>query len=126
MANAMNSFTNSIVFMDSVKNPITAPKVSEAVRVKGLKDITVEVSGVESALIVVEGTVNTLSSDGTILRDEDCAWTTLGVISAENYKFDNCIKENGIYFVGVSGCTKIRVQVVEITGLATIVAAGVE
>lgn len=122
MAN-LNLNIQVVPFFDSVKNPITSDDTSKGFWANGYDNLAVEVSGTGSGTIVVQGCINTVDASGKQLDDQDISWTDLSMLSATNYSQKATITENGIYYVGVSGISRVRVQATDVSGSLTIVGA---
>ena len=122
MANS-NLNIQIVPFFDSVKNPLAADDTSKGYWVNGYDNLAVEVSGTGSGTIVVQGCVNTLNADDQQMEDQDINWTDLSMLSATNYSQKATITENGIYYVGVSGISRVRIQATGVSGTLTIVGA---
>lgn len=122
MANS-NLNIQIVPFFDSVKNPLAADGTSKGYWVNGYDNLAVEVSGTGSGAIVVQGCINTLDADDQQMDDQDINWTDLSMLSATNYSQKATITENGIYYVGVSGISRVRIQATGVSGTLTIVGA---
>ena len=83
--------------------------------------LTLEVSGAESVSLRVQGCVNIEDSRRVPLDDEDLTWFDLATINAGDFSVTSIITANGIYSIGISGTTKIRVVVDSVSGSATVV-----
>lgn len=110
-------------FFDSVKNPLSENRTSDSFKNNGYDNMTLEISGTGSGTIVVQGCVNTLDANGNQKADADCSWVNLAALSASNLQKIESITEKGIYFIGVGGISRIRVNVTNISGTITIVGA---
>ena len=121
----MNNYEPFIIFCDSIKNPVTNPVVSNGLDIGVLSDISIEVKNAESINIVVEGCGCTVDSEDKILSDAECVWTPLACLSASNFIMSQIITSNGIFFVNVGGCNRLRIRVTNISGQATITGMGV-
>ncbi len=109
-------------FFDSVKDPVRKTGVSDSLILNHLYSaVSVEVSGITSGDIAVEGCINSLNSDGTVKTDEECSWSKLSLIDLNGMKTIDNITANGIYAVGVDGMSRVRVVINSVSGAATIV-----
>ena len=120
MANA-NLNIRVIPFFDSVKNPLTQNGISSAFYNTGYDNLTLEISGEGSANVQVEACVNTLDAEGNQLPDNQCSWTPLSTLSAKDYAKSSAISANGIYFIGISAMSRIRINATNVSGAVTIV-----
>jgi hypothetical protein len=122
MANS-NLNIQIVPFFDSVKSPLASDGVSKGYWVNGYDNLAVEVSGTGSGTIVVQGCINTVNADGQQLEDQDISWTDLSMLSATNYSQKATITENGIYYVAISGVSRLRIEATGVSGTLTIVGA---
>lgn len=122
MAN-FNLNSHVVPFFDSVKTPLTEAKASDSAWNNGYDNLSIEISGEGSATIVVQGCVNTVDANGQQLDDASVQWTDLGMISAKDYSSKTELTEKGIYFVGIVGISRIRVNATSVSGSVTIVGA---
>lgn len=122
MAN-FNLNSHIVPFFDSVKTPLTEAKASDSVWNNGYDNLSIEISGEGSATLVVQGCVNTVDANGQQLDDASVQWTDLGMISAKDYSSKTQLTEKGIYFVGIVGISRVRVNATSVSGSVTIVGA---
>ncbi len=109
-------------FFNSVKNPVGKAGTSDALILSYLySSMNIEVSGVTSGDISVEGCINTLNPDGSVKTDEECSWSKLSLIDLNGMKTIDSIPGDGIYALGVDGMSRVRVVINSISGSATIV-----
>lgn len=120
MANS-NLNTKIIPFFDSVKNPLTEAAVSKSFFNLGFDNFALEISGSGTATLTIEGCINTVNAQGEQMDDDDCTWTPLSTLSAKDYAKSSAISNKGIYYVGISGLSRIRVNVTSVTGSVIIV-----
>lgn len=107
-------------FFNSVKQPLTAPRISNSYWNNGFDTLSVEITGTKDITLTVQGCINTLDEDVRPKKDTECEWTDLAVISAADYSMTTEISGKGIYFVGITGCSRIRLNVTSVSGKATI------
>src|SRR5574344_87045 len=109
-------------FFDSVKNPVSTVGTSNACFNAGFDTLVLEVSDATTISAKVLGCVNQVNGDGVSLDDDDCAYSYLSIMDV-NYDFVDSITDNGIYYVAINGCSRIKVELTTITGAAHIVGA---
>lgn len=109
-------------FFGSVKNPVTAPGVSGACFNNGFDLLVLEVSGATTIEAVVEGCINNIDADGNQLDEADCVYTELTIMDI-GYNIVEKIEDNGIYYIGINGCSRVRVNATALTGSVKIVGA---
>ena len=78
--------------------------------------LSLEVSNATAISLKVQGCINV---EG--IEDANLSWTDLAVINNGDYSVSSNIAANGIYSVGISGLTKIRVVITSITGDVTVI-----
>lgn len=122
MAN-LNLNVQIFPFFDSVKNPLDSSKTSDSFKNPGYDNLSLELSGTGSAVLAIEGCINTQDENGMALEDTDCSWSPLAILSAKNYSQAQSVSGNGIYFIGVSGISRIRVVASSVSGEVTVVGA---
>ena len=122
MAN-YNLNVHTVPFFDSVKEPLTEAGESKSVWNNGYDNLAIELSGTGSAALSIQGCVNTVNAQGEQLEDADCSWTSLSVLKASDYSQVQQIEANGIYYVGITGISRIRVKATNVSGQVTIVGA---
>lgn len=122
MAN-FNLNTHIVPFFDSVKEPLTETKISDSVWNNGYDNLSLEISGEGTATIIVQGCVNTVDAKGQQLSDDKIQWTDLSMLSAKDYSQKPLLLENGIYYVGIIGISRIRINATDVSGNKTIVGA---
>ena len=122
MAN-FNLNVHIVPFFDSVKNPLEETGESKSVWNNGYDNVAIELSGEGSATLVVQGCVNTINDKDEQLSDEDCSWSDLSTLNAKNYSQVEQIVNKGIYYVGITGISRIRVKATSVSGKVTIVGA---
>lgn len=122
MAN-FNLNVHIVPFFDSVKNPLEEIGESKSVWNNGYDNVAIELSGEGSATLVVQGCVNTINDKDEQLSDEDCSWSNLSTLNAKNYSQVEQIVDKGIYYVGITGISRIRVKATSVSGKVTIVGA---
>ena len=115
MAN-LNLNVQIFPFFDSVKNPITSAGTSTSFNNSGYDRLTLELSGLGSGKIEVQGCVNTLNANGEPMSDSDCTWTTTQILSISDYEMKNKAEANGIYQVTITGFSRIRVKATDVSG----------
>lgn len=122
MAN-FNLNTHIVPFFDSVKEPLTEAKISDSVWNNGYDNLSLEISGDGTATVTVQGCVNTVDAEGQQLPDSELQWTDLSMLSAKDYSQKPVLSENGIYYVGIIGISRIRINATEVSGNKIIVGA---
>lgn len=122
MAN-FNLIRTIVPFFDSVKTPLTEDKASDSIWNNGYDNLSLEISGNGSATIVVQGCVNTVDANGKQLNDNEITWTNLSMLDAKDYSQKAELTENGIYYVGIIGISRIRVNATDVSGELVIVGA---
>lgn len=110
-------------FFDSVRTPLEADATSDGCRNSGYDNLTLEIGGEGTANVTVEGCVNTQNAKNIDLEDSECNWYPLAALSAQDYSKSSAISAKGIYFVGVSGVSRIRVKATSVSGKVQIVGA---
>ena len=81
--------------------------------------LTLEVSGTDGIALRVQGCVNIEDSRRNPLSDSELTWFDLAVIDAGDFSVSKSITKNGIYSIGISGTTKIRVVADSVSGSLT-------
>lgn len=109
-------------FYDSVKNPITQSGISSPCYNAGYDTLILEISGADSISATVEGCVNSIDSNSNSLEESDCPYTSLSIMDKE-YNFIDSITSDGIYYIAINGCSRVRINTASITGSARIVGA---
>ena len=122
MAN-FNLNTHIVPFFDSVKEPLTEDKASDSMWNNGYDNLSLEISGEGSATVVVQGCINTVDAKGQQLEDDQLQWTNLSMLDAKDYSQKTSLTEKGIYYVGIVGVSRIRVNATSVSGNVTIVGA---
>ncbi len=122
MAN-FNLNTHIVPFFDSVKEPLTEAKASDSMWNNGYDNLSLEISGEGSATVVVQGCINTVDAKGQQLEDDQLQWTNLSMLDAKDYSQKTSLTEKGIYYVGIVGVSRIRVNATSVSGNVTIVGA---
>ena len=122
MAN-FNLNTHIVPFFDSVKEPLTEAKASDSMWNNGYDNLSLEISGEGSATVVVQGCINTVDAKGQQLEDDQLQWTDLSMLDAKDYSQKTSLTEKGIYYVGIVGVSRIRVNATSVSGNVTIVGA---
>lgn len=120
MAN-FNLNVTTFPFFDSVKHPLAESGISKSYWNNGYDNLTFEISGEGSGNIVVEGCVNTVNENGEQLADDELTWVPLSMLNASDYTQNAILTKKGIYFVGVLGISRVRVNATNVTGNLTLV-----
>ena len=121
----MNNYKPFIIFFDSINNPISTPIVGEGLDTSSLSDMSIEIKNATKINMIVEGCGCIFDGNNNKLADTDCVWTPLAVVNATTFNVSQSITNNGIYLINLGGCRKIRVNVTEVTGKATVTGMGV-
>lgn len=122
MAN-FNLNVHIVPFFDSVKEPLTEAKASDSIWNNGYDNLSLEISGEGSTTVVVQGCINTVDAKGQQLADDQLQWTNLSMLDARDYSQKTSLTEKGIYYVGIVGVSRIRVNATSVSGNVTIVGA---
>jgi len=108
-----------VPLFNSNKTPVTVAGTSESVYNTGYSTFTLEVAG--TAVGRVEGCINIANADGSPKADNECSWTTLGIINMQSYAFSQGFTQGGKYAIGINGMARIRVVLTSVTGSVTLV-----
>lgn len=107
-----------IPFFDSVKTPVSSSGISpSAWNVSGYKNLSLQFSGSATAFSAeVEATINTIDGNGVNLTDAQCVWAPLTVVGLNGFGTSVNIASAGLYAVGVSGLSRVRVNLASVSG----------
>ena len=83
--------------------------------------LTLEVSGATAISLKVQGCINVEDGDKKPIPEEDLEWTDMALINAGDFSVSSSASANGVYSVGISGLTKIRVVIDSVSGAATVI-----
>ena len=108
-------------FFDSVKHPVSEAGESDAFNNNGFSLMTLEISGASAINAKVQGCVNVLNENGDMMEAEDLVWVDLGMFNVQDFKLIKNVEDNGSWFVGIAGFSKIRVNIDSVSGEATVV-----
>ncbi len=109
-------------FFNSVKKPVTETGTSDSFCANYLySTMNIEVSGVTSGDIIIEGCINILNKDGSNKKEDECVWTKLSFVDLSTMTLGSSIVSDGIYSVGIDGMSRVRIVINSISGSATIV-----
>lgn len=102
-------------------NPMTYP-YSESILSTTMQTIAIEVAGANNCNIQVEGCMNNYNTTTKQeLVDDECSWTVLATISANDFGVSNDIKKDGIYYVSLSGTRLFRLHTADTASIANAV-----
>lgn len=113
----------NISFFNSVKVPVTGPQTTSSFYNDNVQSeqILLEVSGVSSISLKVQGCIKYKDADGNMLDDADCIWNDLSLLDAKDYSLKNSITGNGLFIINISGIIRLRLKIESISGSATVV-----
>lgn len=108
-------------FFNSVKEPVTQDATSDAFFNSGYDTLSLELSGEGTGTLTVQGCINTEAADGSQLDDDDCSWTDLKAVRIDDDSADTSISAVGIYSIGITGLSRIRIKAESVSGNGLIV-----
>ena len=98
----------TLIFQDEVKK--IDGQYSKMFECSNLQTMTLEIKGVDTCDITVEGAVNIYDTEGSVLDEDDIDFTQLGLISASDYSVVDKATTKGIYYLSLGGVRGVRLN----------------
>lgn len=117
----INNQGNSIALIFQNENLPIQNQYSESFSCTNLSSVALEISDATTCEVKVQGCVYDKDSDGKLLADNDCQWTTLGLINASDFSVLDEAGEDGIYYLSLSGIQRVRLDIGSTTTTAKII-----
>lgn len=84
-------------------------------------NMVLEISGASAISLKVQGCINVKDANGDTIPDNNLEWSDIDLITAKNMGPASVASDNGIYYVSISGLTKVKVTATSSTGTIKVI-----